>query len=262
MASSAWGVPLRKLRRELNLQSGRHPLFEDRFSPDLVLALFSPQFAKSQADWPRNTKTTGFVFYSHKIDDRPKRRAELAAFLAEKPGPILFTLGSAVVHQARQFFEESIKSVLLLGLRAVLLVGNNQIANPAPDKIAMFDYVPYSDLFPFTSVVVHQGGIGTTAQALRAGRPMLVVPRAYDQPDNGARIVRLEVGRLISERDYLARRVAKELRSLLDNPVYRRNASAVAQSLNEEDGLARACTAIEQVLQPQLRRIWESDISD
>ena len=55
-------------------------------------------------------------------------------------------------------------------------------------------YEPHSLLFPRAAAIVHQGGIGTTAQALRSGKPMLVVAFSHDQPDNGARIEEMGVG--------------------------------------------------------------------
>ena len=78
-----------------------------------------------------------------------------------------------------------------LGRRAVLLVGTelkNSLPDPLPAGVAAFDYAPFSELFPRAAAIVHQGGVGTTAQAMRAGRPMLVVPFSHDQPDNAERV--------------------------------------------------------------------------
>ena len=61
----------------------------------------------------------------------------------------------------------------------------------------MAEYAPYSALFSRASLVVHQGGVGTTAQCLRAGRPMLIMPYSHDQPDNARRMRRMGVARVI-----------------------------------------------------------------
>jgi UDP:flavonoid glycosyltransferase YjiC (YdhE family) len=53
---------------------------------------------------------------------------------------------------------------------------------------------PYHELFPRGRVIVHSGGIGTTAQALRSGRPQVIVPFAFDQFDNAERVARLACG--------------------------------------------------------------------
>nr|WP_250125752.1 nucleotide disphospho-sugar-binding domain-containing protein [Chroococcidiopsis sp. CCMEE 29] len=110
-------------------------------------------------------------------------------------------------------------------------------------------YVPYSQIFPRACAIVHQGGIGTTAQALRAGRPTLVMPYSHDQPDNAARVERLETSRTISRKQYTAKRVAKQLYELLENPSYAAKASEFGGLIRAEDGVGVACDAIEKQLQ-------------
>ena len=70
------------------------------------------------------------------------------------------------------------------------------------------DYAPFSELFPRAAAIVHHGGIGTTGLAMRSGRPMLVMPCAWDQPDNAERVARLGIARIISRRHYTPARVA------------------------------------------------------
>ncbi|MGD0620664.1 MAG: glycosyltransferase, partial [Bryobacteraceae bacterium] len=92
-----WWDPVRQLRREEGLRPDCDPLFRDKFSPNLVLALFSSLLARPQPDWPRQTVQPGFVFFDGRdaADDAP---AELTAFLAAGDGPIVFTMGSTAVH--------------------------------------------------------------------------------------------------------------------------------------------------------------------
>jgi UDP:flavonoid glycosyltransferase YjiC (YdhE family) len=97
-------------------------------------------------------------------------------------------------------------------------------------------------------VIVHQGGIGTTGQALRAGKPMLVMPFGGDQYDNAARIDRLGVGRTIMRRQYTAARAALELEQLLENPGYREKAADLGRCVQSENGVSAACDAIEEQL--------------
>lgn len=74
---------------------------------------------------------------------------------------------------------------------------------------------------------MHQGGIGTTAQALRAGRSMLVVPFSHEQSNNAARAERLGVARTIARDSYTAERAAAQLKHLLNNSSYSKRASEV-----------------------------------
>jgi UDP:flavonoid glycosyltransferase YjiC (YdhE family) len=135
-----------------------------------------------------------------------------------------------------------------LGVRAILLAGKgkNDIHNPLPDSILVGGYLPYSKIMPRAAAIVHPGGIGTTAQALRAGRPMLVTPWSNDQPDNAERVRRLGVGRPIPRSRYYAPRVANELRALLTDASCFERAGTVAGQIADEDGIANACDVIEE----------------
>jgi rhamnosyltransferase subunit B len=116
-----------------------------------------------------------------------------------------------------------------------------------PDTIAI-DYVPYSQIFPHARAIVHQGGIGTTAQALRSGRPTVIVPYSHDQPDNAARVERLGTSRTLPRQQYTAARVARELDALLTHSAYAANAEKFGRIIRAERGVSVACDAIDRQL--------------
>ena len=111
---------------------------------------------------------------------------------------------------------------------------------PADAKLRVADYAPFSELFPRAAVNVHQGGIGTTGQAMAAGRPMLVMPCAHDQPDNGYRCERLGIGLVIGRDQYRASRVAPLLDRLMREPSFAARAGEVAREVRAEPGAAGA----------------------
>jgi rhamnosyltransferase subunit B len=86
---------------------------------------------------------------------------------------------------------------------------------------------------------------------MHAGRPTLVVPFAYDQPDNAARMVRLGIARTIGRHKYTARLAAREIGILLSDSHYRANAERVAHVVKTERGTANACNALENCLARQ-----------
>jgi UDP:flavonoid glycosyltransferase YjiC (YdhE family) len=240
-----WMGPLADLRARCGLPEGGNPLLEGQYSPHLNLALFSRVMASPQPDWPARIHTTGFVFYNGTATLSP----ELEAFLDAGPAPIVFTLGSSAVGAAGGFYHESAAAVARLGVRAVLLTGGFATNVPArvPDGVLLVERAPHQLLFPRASAVVHQGGAGTTGQALRAGCPMLVVPHGHDQPDNAFRVTNLGVARTIFPKRYTAARVAAALKRLLDDPGYRRRAQAVAVVVQQEGGADAAAEAIAAV---------------
>ena len=239
-----WRAPLTRFRASAGLPPGLDPLFQGQHSPQRVLAMFSSLLAAPQPDWPPNTLATGFPFYDQ-AEHGQEIDPDLERFLDTGPPPVIFTLGSSAVQQPGRFYQESLAAIRSLGCRAVLLMGGNSLSEPLPPGTVAFPYAPFSRIFPRAAAIVHQGGIGTCAQALVSGRPMLVVPFAFDQPDNAARLQRMGVARVIARANYTGRRAHLELEHLLNDASYTERAAAVARKLAEENGVRAACEAIE-----------------
>ena len=241
-----WMQPVYDLRSDLGLPASGDPLYEGQFSPLGTLALYSRVLGAPQPDWPRNTHLTGFSFFNSAI---PMPDA-CAAFLDAGDPPIVFTLGTSAVGAAGAFFEESAKAAVALGRRAVLLVGTSPANRPSvamPPSILAIDAAPHDALFARAAAVVHQGGIGTTGQALRSGRPTLVVPHAHDQPDNAFRVQNLGVARVLYPKRYNGARVAHHLRTLLEDSRYAERACNVARAVRAEAGADGGCAFLDRL---------------
>src|ERR1035441_1925390 len=150
--------------------------FFSAFDPP-VLPMY-PRLARADKTVP------GFCYFDADVGNQALPPG-LEEFLSSGPPPVVFTLGSAAVLAAGRFYEFSARAAIRLGIRAVLLIGTDPRNRPQtdlPDSICVAEYAPYSALFSRAALVVHQGGVGTTAQCLRAGRPMLIMPYSHDQP--------------------------------------------------------------------------------
>ena len=241
-----WVEPVAQLRAELGLKPGGHPMLEGQYSPHGTLALFSRVLAEPQPDWPPNVTVTGTSFYNspEPLD------TQVDEFLATGEPPVVFTLGTSAVGAAGRFYPESAAAAAKLGVRAVMLTGGFAENRPEvlPPNVLLADRAPHQLLFPRASVVVHQCGAGTTAQALRSGHPMLLVPHGHDQFDNARRVRKLGVARTLLPNEYRAERVARELRALLQEPRYRERAAAVSIVVREERGAEAAVAVIERLL--------------
>ncbi|MFM7231550.1 MAG: glycosyltransferase, partial [bacterium] len=166
--------------------------------------------------------------------------------------------GSSAVFTAGRFYDHAAAAARALRRRAVLLTGiedRNPVAGvpdlavvTSADPVVRVPYAPHSEVMPPACAVVHQGGIGTTAQALRAGRPTLVVPFSHDQPDNAMRVVRLGVGRTLPRSRVSAAAFVRELAALLADPAVVGRAREVAERVRHEPGAEGAADAIERLL--------------
>jgi len=121
---------------------------------------------------------------------------------------------------------------------------------PAGAPIVTVPYAPHSEVMPRACAVVHQGGVGTTAQAMLSGRPQLIVPFSHDQPDNAERLRRHGVARVVQRSHVSAAAFATELRALLADQPLAARAQAMAGRMREEPGAAGAADAIEALLAP------------
>ena len=243
-----WAEPVQAFRVGRGLPSGPNPVLDGQHSPHLGLGMFSRVLAHRQPDWPTAFRVTGAVLYN---GPGPAELAPpLRDFLDRGDAPIVFTLGTSAVGAAGSFYDVSAEVARRLGRRAVLLAGPHRENRPQTvgDDVLVVDFAPHAALFPHAAAIVHQGGAGTLHQALHAGRPMLVVPHAHDQPDNARRVESLGVARTVSPARYRVARVENALRSLIEDPACAARALEVAEVVRAENGADAAARALGTLL--------------
>lgn len=254
-----WFGEYHRLRAELGLPAtARHPFFELQFSPQGTLALFSPLLANPQPDWPQKVTVTGFPFFDREDAASPSLSESIEAFLESGSPPLVFTSGSSSVIEPDNFFAVSLRVARALGQRAVLLAGpghENRLALADGSDFAVSSYEPHSKLFPRAAAIVHQGGIGTTGQALRSGVPQLVAAVSHDQPDNGERVRRLGAGLWMTREQYQFQAAKEVIARLLEDGSMRAAAQRVGEAVGKETGATVACDVIERQFRLSDRKI-------
>jgi rhamnosyltransferase subunit B len=96
--------------------------------------------------------------------------------------------------------------------------------------------------------VVHHGGIGTTAEALRAGIPQLIAPYAFDQFDNGRRAQKLGVAEVVLPRQMTVRRLHNRLDRLLSSNAVAQSCAKISRQAAQAANQPSLITAIENAL--------------
>jgi rhamnosyltransferase subunit B len=210
---------------------------------DLSITLFPEWFAPTQPDWPQPLYRAGFPLFDPKPDAAPS--AELQRFLQDGPAPVVFTHGTGNT-QAAAYFRHAVEAVKKLGLRAILLTPHpDQMPATLPPSILRQDYVPLRRLLPQVAALVHHGGIGTTAEALRAGTPQLVVPLAHDQFDNAARVTALGVGASLPAARLDSALLARALGQLTGSEQLRQRCREVGARFDGSDPMAALTARLE-----------------
>jgi rhamnosyltransferase subunit B len=236
---------LNEFREKLDLPPAHHIFSGWMNSPDAVLGLFPDWFSPQQPDWPPNMTLTGFIKHESGGQELPH---SVKAFLEMGPAPLVFTAGSANVH-GDEYFRTAAEAVSRLGERAIFLTRfPEQLPDPLPEGIMHALWVPMSTLLPRARMLVHHGGIGTTAQALKAGIPQLVTPLAHDQFDNANRLVELGIGARVNPKRFSVNRAVEVLGIMLGDEKMAAEAGKYSGMVNFDGALVETCEFVEQHL--------------
>lgn len=242
--------PVNAARRRYGLPTHRGLLAAGGLSPALAALAMSPSFIARQPDWPRQVQVTGFCFWDGAGGwNEP---GELTGFLDDASSPIVaMSVGSSAGLAGEMFapsFVATRDAVRAIGAR-LLAIGAppEAIGAPARDVLAI-PFAPFSRVYPRCAAVVHHGGVGTIAQALRAGVPMLILPWGADQFMNAGLVTQAGLGTALSLRRYRAPIASLALRDLLENEKRRTHARRLADAIAREDGARALCEVLEQLV--------------
>jgi UDP:flavonoid glycosyltransferase YjiC (YdhE family) len=235
------GRHINRVRSSLGLKKQRQ-VARWAFSPQMTIGLFPDWYAAPQLDWPANFKTAGFSDFDG--GDDAELPAELMSFINAGEPPVAFTFGTGMRHGERMF-RMAVDVCEQLKVRGILLSRfEGQVPASLPSGVIRCEYAPFRKLFPKCAAAVHHGGLGTTAQALAAGTPQLILPFAWDQRDNGLRVKRLGAGDWLPSRSS-AEKVARALKPLL-TPAARARCEEWSRRCREASANVQAVDWIEE----------------
>lgn len=201
-----------------------------------------PRRPADASDSPRDAEVTQTLCQSG-----PDLSEDLSAFLHSGPPPVAFTLGTGMAHAA-PFFENAVAACAAANFRGLLLTKFTHLIPPSlPPTIRHCPFALFRELLPHCAAIVHHGGIGTAA-ALQSACPQFVLPLAWDQPDNAARVKRLGVGLTLSPRKRTSDHIARALTQLM-TPAIRDQCRQVAALAGQDNGLEFAADWVEKTAQ-------------
>ncbi len=208
---------------------------------------YSKHVLPKPADWGDHLHVTGYWFLDEPDWNPP---IELSQFLECGPIPIYIGFGSMVDEEARKTTEIVLEALEMTNRRAILHGGWSDLgATHLPEEVFRVSDVPHRWLFPQMAAVIHHGGAGTTAAALRAGVPSVIVPYFGDQPFWAHHVHQLGASPKPISRKYLsAANLARAILETTQNEILLKNSSLLGNNIRAEDGTKRAVELIERYL--------------
>lgn len=226
------GLPRRSRRAYQAHRAARWP----------ILYGFSEHVVPRPRDWRPGLDITGYWWPADGQDGTPP--AQLVDFIEAGPPPVYVGFGSTATAHGDELSQTISRALRSAGMRGVVHSGWARL-QCAGDDVLTIDDVPHSWLFPQTAAVVHHGGAGTAAAALRAGVPSIPVAGIVDQPFWSHRLHRLGAGTRPLQRNALtAEDLAAAITAATRLATYRQEAQHLSRMLAEEDGAATAVAII------------------
>lgn len=231
-----------RARRALAKGKMRDVLLGRMFDGVANLGLWSPVLRAPAPDDPPSSRIVGFPW----LDSEAGMPRDVRAFLDAGEPPVLFSLGTTVSLLAGWVYERAVAACRATGRRGLILTTRPELVpKDRPESVMVAPSAPHASLMPRCAVSVIHGGIGSTAQALRSGRPMVVIPFAHDQLDNARRARLLGVSRTLGRRGMDARALARAIDEAERLPGVSDRGHELRELLAGEDGAGESVRVLE-----------------
>jgi MGT family glycosyltransferase len=219
--------------------AGRMPLY---------LVPSTPAFDRQRGDLPQSVRYVGPCQWD-KPGDVPS-----APWLAELPPdrPVVYVTEGTLHSKPPLLLRAALQGLASDPVQVIATTGKHR--DPArlglgdiPANARVERWVPHSDLLPRTDVVVTTGGTGTVLASLSAGRPLVVMPTAWDQPENAWRVAETGAGIRLAPRQCTPEGIRAAVDRVLSDGSYRQNARRLASEFARYGGAARAADLLEEL---------------
>lgn len=238
-----------QMRQQLGLAAWTRGDYLAAWQATPTLYGLSPAVVPHDPEWSGQNAVTGYWFYDDFGDWQPSDA--LCEFLAAGSKPVYVGFGSMSSSDPDGTLQTVVTALQRSEQRGIVYSGWADLhSDDLPESIFLLDGAPHHWLFPQMAAVVHHGGAGTTAAALRAGVPATIVAHMADQPYWGRRVVELGVAPTAIPRHKLnTQNLATAITAMVNEPAYSAQAAQLAQKIRAEDGVGEAVMAFSRMIQ-------------
>jgi MGT family glycosyltransferase len=214
----------------------------------LYIVPSTPGYDRQRRDLPPSVQYVGPCIW-----DKPNEAPPPSWLREMSPGRPLVYVTEGTMHAKQPLvLRAALQGLASLSVQVVVTTGNRRDpetlglgAIPANARVERF--VPQSDLLPHTDVVVTTGGTGGVLATLSAGVPLVIVPTAWDQPDNAWRVAEAGAGIRVHPRDCTPARIRAAVERVLGDPSFKQNAQRLSSDFAGFGGAVQAADLLEDL---------------
>lgn len=204
----------------------------------------SPALFTDVESWKDSVFLPGFFFLDTKEQTLHK---DIENFIKKGEKPIVISFSSMPLKQPVVFRDKLIEALKETGDRAIILTGTSGLKFQNDQSILGIEQAPHNLLFPKAKGIVHHGGVGTMAIALRSGVPQLIIPFSVDQPFWANRLYKLGYALKPLKESVLTTNDLKIAFEEMEDADKIQKAIEVKEIIEHENGVKKAVDYIENI---------------
>ena len=208
-----------------------------------IIYPISPSLFPEVKSWDKQVFLPGFLY----LETNEDLSNELLRFLKDGEKPIVVSFSSMPLSAPERFMTKLMQTLERTNERAVILTGNSGITGSSRKNCFFVQSAPHARLFPYAKGVVHHGGVGTMAAALKAGVPQQIIPFSVDQPFWADRLYKLGYGLKPLREKTLSTEELGNSFLLMNNHEVQARAKQIGSEIHAERGNERIVKYLEEL---------------
>lgn len=249
IAEEAFGEELTSEINEFRCRAGLQPIsgwLEYMTTPRMNAAFWPGWFACEEPQLSLNPQCTGFPLSRESESGLLPENIEI--FFKEHKDPVLITAGSSLMIDPA-FYRINMEALKEAGIPAIIACSHDSmVPETLPETMVRGKFLPFAQLMPRVSAVIHHGGIGTVSRALADGIPQLIMAQITDGPDNGVRAERLGVGKYLPFPKWSVNNILTTLKFLREDPSVREKCREYSRLMVDGEALEKAVSLLEKAV--------------
>jgi MGT family glycosyltransferase len=208
-------------------------------------------------DFPRSSLPHNFYYTGPFVDEAARRSVAFPWGRLDGRSVVYASLGTSRKSEPG-VFQLIAEACDGLDLQLVISLGGRrdpEMFTGLPGGPVVVRDAPQLELIKRADVVMTHGGLNTALETLMEGKPMIVIPKSFDQPAVAARLEWLGVAEVLPTEGLSAKQIRVALARVSNDPRYRKSAKEVQAKIISARGLERAADVIEELLEKRQHAI-------